>query len=1136
MAEDDNQGTLETLVLGLGRVLEPLYIGLQEENLPGFLAELGFYISEGDATTLASDTAAVATSLESMIDNVVLLVEAIDEENYEDMVSIALTLIDEISDIITAFEDIREAIDDLELTDVSPDQISDIPANLFDYLLVENLSSIQFLPETLEFLGVLEREDFNADVIDPDKPPYTISTFNWDKLMEWFDDPSALMSELYDWGESDFDGTALLTKLEAFIAATGLPVLLDEDVSPPVLDAVFVDIYANTDVSPPGLQIDLKSDLNIGELEIDQGGLTVTLNINLDAPDGGGILIHPSGQVEFIPTTVDPSFSGSIVVRYESTDGPQTWIGQPGASRLEVGQWIVEAGASLEWDGVDRATGEFYVEGEINEGKVIVAPADPDGFLAKILPEDGFELEFDSLFGVSSSKGVYFRNSGTLSLDIPVNLSLGPIEVQNLNISVSPGSVSTLGLGADIKTVLGPFTAIVEGIGIDTDLTITSDNSGNLGLADLAIDFKPPTGIGLTLDAGTVTGGGYLSFDHDNGKYSGAIELSFEGLFSFSAVGIITTQFPDGSEGYSLLLLINVEFGTPFPLGYNFYLAGLGGMIGLHRSMSTEKLREGVKDGSIDNIMFPEDVIENIHNIINDLDSFFPAVQDQFVIGLMARITWNTPAVLTIDFGLLIEFSNPVAFAIVGVIKLALPTPEDSILQINVAFIGIIDFDAGMLSFDASIYNSKILTITLEGDMALRLSWGQNKDFLLSVGGFHPSYTPPSYLDLPAMKRMTVNILSGNPSLVLTSYFAVTTNTIQFGADIDFTFKVEGFGVYGHFGFDVLFQFAPFKFLAGISASVSVKSGNTTLLSISIEFNLQGPRPWRAWGNGSFKVLLIKVKVKFDVTWGSEKENSLPGTEVMEVLLEEFEKSSNWTAELPDTKTALVTYFDFESDDDNVIVDPVGGFQVNQSVVPLDVEMTKFGNYSPTDISKANIKAIKIGPTGSLIDMDTSDLTNSFAPDAYRTMEDDDKLKAPSYEELNSGAKVSSTDATSFDYVLNRKVQYDVTISDEEEEELGFTDLEMDWFRPFVNGGAVGKSPLSKSIKQSGVLVDNAVKLSSESYSIVNTSDLTMYDSEMTFANKTLADEALKDMISADSSLAGSIQTTAGFQVNTVEA
>src|SRR5690606_27479492 len=185
----------------------------------------------------------------------------------------------------------------------------------------------------------------------------------------------------------------------------------------------------------------------------------------------------------------------------------------------------------------------------IKEGKLVIKPGNPDGFLAKVLPPEGFTVDFNILVGLSSEKGFYFNGSGTLELDIPVSISLGPIEIQNLKVALTPGSDFNIGLGADIKALLGPFTAVVQGIGMNTTFTFPEDRKGNLGPVNLAIGFKPPAGIGLSLDAGVVKGGGFLLLDFDKGEYAGAIELYFEGLFGFSAIGIINTKFPDGSEG-----------------------------------------------------------------------------------------------------------------------------------------------------------------------------------------------------------------------------------------------------------------------------------------------------------------------------------------------------------------------------------------------------------------------------------------------------------------------------------------------------------------------------------------------------------------------------------------------------------
>ena len=68
---------------------------------------------------------------------------------------------------------------------------------------------------------------------------------------------------------------------------------------------------------------------------------------------------------------------------------------------------------------------------------------------------------------------------------------------------------------------------------------------GDRGAADLAIGFKPPSGLALTVDAGPVTGGGALVFDPERGLYAGEMQLQFEQI-AVRAVGLLTTGCPVG--------------------------------------------------------------------------------------------------------------------------------------------------------------------------------------------------------------------------------------------------------------------------------------------------------------------------------------------------------------------------------------------------------------------------------------------------------------------------------------------------------------------------------------------------------------------------------------------------------------
>ena len=69
-------------------------------------------------------------------------------------------------------------------------------------------------------------------------------------------------------------------------------------------------------------------------------------------------------------------------------------------------------------------------------------------------------------------------------------------------------------------------------------------------------------------------------------------------------------------------------------------------------------------------------------------------------------------------------------------------------------------------------------------------------------------------------------------------YFAVTSNTVQFGAAAEIYIGLAVVEITGHFSFDALFQFSPFKFIIQISFSVSLKVFGIGLFSIHLEVSL----------------------------------------------------------------------------------------------------------------------------------------------------------------------------------------------------------------------------------------------------------------------------------------------------------
>jgi hypothetical protein len=294
---------------------------------------------------------------------------------------------------------------------------------------------------------------------------------------------------------------------------------------------------------------------------------------------------------------------------------------------------------------------------------------------------------------------------------------------------------------------------VVENIGIRSAIAF---KQGNLGPMDLSVGFKPPNGVGLSVDAAVVKGGGYLYFDIDKEEYAGVLELSIAAIVTVKAIGLITTKMPDGSKGFSLLIIITAEFGTGIQLGFGFTLLGVGGLLGLNRAMLLEPIGAGIRTGAINSIVFPVDPVANAPRIISDLRTYFPPFEGRFLIGPMIKLGWGTPTLISVAFGIIIEIPGNVA--IVGVMKIVMPEENAPILVINVAFIGALEFDRNRLWFFAALFDSRILFMTLEGEMGLLMDYGHNPEFILSVGGFHPSFNPPP-LPFPSPKRIHIDVL-----------------------------------------------------------------------------------------------------------------------------------------------------------------------------------------------------------------------------------------------------------------------------------------------------------------------------------------------------------------------------------------
>src|SRR6266498_2495499 len=366
-----------------------------------------------------------------------------------------------------------------------------------------------------------------------------------------------------------------------------------------------------------------------------------------------------------------------------------------------------------------------------------------DSFLDKLIPGAQDTQEFDIGFHWDKN-GFSFAGGGMLEITIPIRAKTPFVKLQALHIIVRPqfgaNSSVPVELSADLTgSFLGVISTSVERIGIIAEFYLSGAKPADaigLGPVSATAKFKPPTGVGLALDiAGVLKGGGFLSIDTERGRYAGVLSVNLFGI-GVTAIGIINTK-----PAFSFLVIVTANFKpVGIDISFGFTINAVGGLFGLHRAVDLSALSTAVRNNAVSSLLFPANPVEDAPRIINDLERIFPPIQDHFLIGPMFELGWGKPAgMFTLALGVIIELPDP-KIAILGILKVLIPPLEQALLRIQVNFVGSVDFGRQFLRFDASLFDSRLMMYTLEGDMAARLLWGANANFAVSVGGFNPRF------------------------------------------------------------------------------------------------------------------------------------------------------------------------------------------------------------------------------------------------------------------------------------------------------------------------------------------------------------------------------------------------------------
>jgi len=1008
----DKDGFIKSVISLLSRALVPLADAIDSpDEFNQLLRELGWY--RDTPSTTPSMFASIATNIATLAD----------DANQDAEVAI---LIEDVVRVMADLDAFRTALDSsLGAPFDNPEFWSSLPEELLGLFL----SRIMELERPgiyglLTLGGVFQKRLINAD-LSVGREAYQRRLIDWHALAALIASPANQIREVYGWA-ADFDHVAWLEAMHAVATGLGASASLNSISLKELTPFVSADnperarlrrlLIAAPSLMGANLSAFVKSALSVfaippsdqpaAELEGILIAPILTGAAGSEIPLANSAQLTLTGDFQSSPIRVGVRPEGvalessqvdiDVAARVDiEPSTPLVLIGSAEGSRFELRQAHLEAAIAL-----SESSSNLSIDFVLDDGQVVIDLTDADGFVRDTLGSSQQTLPLSMGMHWSLANGLQFAGSATPVIRIPVNLTLaGVLSVENLEASLTTldAGVSELSLALTGGFELGPFALVFEKLGVAVSAQPASFAlPGNLGLLDASLGFKPPTGVGLAVNLEVVKGGGFISHDPLIGLYAGAAEFSVFNT-GIAAVGVLLTRLPDAPDTWSMFISLAARF-VGIQLGFGFTLNGVGGLVGIHRGVDDNALGDAVRSGSLDAILFPEDPVADANRILADIDAIFPPALNQFVFGPVIKIGWGTPTVVEIDVGVAIELPEPLKITLLGVMSAVLPDKDAPVLVLNAAMVAIVNITEGTLALDASLNGSEVAGLSITGDVSVRMEFFGAPNFLVSFGGFHPAYNAPA--SFPVLNRLGLSLDTGDVlEISLGGYFALSSNSIQFGAFAYLYINELGFTAEGGVSFDALIIFRPFSFAIGLSVWISVSAGSAELLSVKLEGNLTGPNPWHIAAEASFKLLGIKQSIDFAFDIGdSTNQSVVERVDVQALLLEALEIDETWSILSPVGEVPVIA----STESEIPAVDPAGRIQLSQRIVPLDTTIDRYGEEQLADADRFTISFVDFKSD------ELEDLDDYFGAEHYFNLSQDERLSAPSFNLMKAGAVIGS--------------------------------------------------------------------------------------------------------------------------------
>ncbi|MGZ6671177.1 MAG: DUF6603 domain-containing protein [Solirubrobacteraceae bacterium] len=607
-------------------------------------------------------------------------------------------------------------------------------------------------------------------------------------------------------------------------------------------------------------------------------GITVTLEDDASwitppsgtVPEGvtvTALAIDAGGEVRFEPGLV----VGGVGLRFGGADGPLLDAGLTIDSLAVLAFADIhatETGASLAGGARVELAGLAVPMAGASGGDNAVA----QGLLASGGSETGEEPpqpRFSPAVAVQRHPGgptlvTLSAGPGSGPWWLVIQRAFGPVYIEQVGFAVTmeQEQIGSFGLLIDGSVSLLGLSASVD------DLSLTYLVGSGLSPLEPGAWRADLAGFAVTSDmAGLTLAGGLRRFPVDVGgvEYLGLLLARF-GVYGISVYGGYGLVGPDDDRFAALFLFgaVNGPIGGP-PA---FFVTGIGGGFGINRALTYP---DDLSDfgtypfiKALDPAARPGDPMAELESVRD----FFPAERGTF--WFAAGLSFTSFALVDGVAVVAIEIGDGFEVTLLGLARMALPRPQAALVSVELGLIARFSSREGLLLVQAQLTDNSWLlypSVRLTGGFAFA-TWftGSNRgQFVLTLGGYHPSFRREGY---PQVPRLGISWqVSSAIGITGEAYFALTSEAVMAGA------RIEAHADFGpawaslEVGGDGIVFFDPFWLSVTVYASVSagvtidVWIGEITIsVSLSARVTLEGP-PFH--GKASFGVGPVDLEVEF---------------------------------------------------------------------------------------------------------------------------------------------------------------------------------------------------------------------------------------------------------------------------------